>query len=249
MNGPARPQRALVTGASRGIGAAIAVRLAQDGCEVAVHYARSESGAKEIAAACSRLGVRALTVKADLTSAQQVEHMRRELERLDFLPDILVNNAGAASYGLVADLEESEWERVASLNLKGVYLCSRAFMTHMMWQRSGRIVNISSVWGIVGAAGEAAYSAAKGGVNAFTLALAKELAPFGVTVNAVAPGAVDTGMTAQLDMGEREELRREIPAGRLARPEEIAAVVRFLAHPAASYITGQIVSVSGGWMC
>lgn len=248
MNGPVRAQRALVTGASRGIGAAIALRLAQDGCEVAIHYARSEAAAREVAAACSRLGVRALTVAADLTSAQEVERMRRELERREFLPDILVNNAGVASYGLVADLEESDWDCVASLNLKSVYLCSRAFMPHMMWQRSGRIVNVSSVWGIVGAAGEAAYSAAKGGLNAFTLALAKELAPFGVTVNAVAPGAVDTGMTTQLDAAEREELRREIPAGRLARPEEIAAVVRFLCHPDASYITGQIVSVSGGWM-
>jgi 3-oxoacyl-[acyl-carrier protein] reductase len=164
------------------------------------------------------------------------------------LPDILVNNAGKAHYGMLADVTEEEWDEVMAVNLKGTFLCSQIFMPYMVSQRFGRIINVSSVWGISGASCEVAYSASKGGVNAFTKALAKELAPSGVTVNAVAPGAVNTAMLNNLQEEELRMLEEEIPAGRLASPEEVASLVYFLALPESGYITGQVISPNGGWI-
>lgn len=151
-------------------------------------------------------------------------------------------------YGMLADVSEEEWDDIMAINLKGTFMCSQIFMPYMVSQRYGRIINVSSVWGISGASCEVAYSASKGGVNAFTKALAKELAPSGVTVNAVAPGAVNTNMLSNLQEDEVRMLEDEIPAGRLATPNEISSLIYFLALPESGYITGQIISPNGGWI-
>jgi 3-oxoacyl-[acyl-carrier protein] reductase len=244
---PPAETNVLVTGAGRGIGAAIARRFAAAGMNVAVHYFAAREAAEETARRCAETAGRVLTVQADIRSRDEVLRLKEQLERYGMLPDILVNNAGVAQYGLLTDLTEDEWDRVIDINLKGTFLCTQAFVPPMVRRKYGRIINVSSVWGLVGASCEAAYSAAKGGVIAFTKAMAKELAPSGITVNAVAPGVVETGMIAHLDDEERLALQREIPVGRFARPEEIASAVYFLALPESGYITGQVLSPNGGW--
>lgn len=238
----------LVTGASRGIGAQIALRFASVGMNVIIHYMNSHEAANEVARKCIELGAGVYTVSADLRSRDDILRMKDKLENHGLKPDILVNNAGISHYGLLSDVKEEEWDDVMNVNLKSVFLCSQAFMPHMITQRFGRIINVSSVWGISGGSCEVVYSAAKGGVNAFTKALAKELAPSGITVNAVAPGAVKTEMMARFDEQELRQLEEEIPAGRLADPEEISSLVYFLALPESGYITGQIISPNGGWV-
>ncbi|SCW42202.1 3-oxoacyl-[acyl-carrier protein] reductase [Paenibacillus tianmuensis] len=238
----------LVTGASRGIGAAIASRFASVGMNVVIHYLNSHEGANETARSCMKMGSRVLTVTADLRSREQIERMQEKLAQHDFVPDILVNNAGISHYGLFSDLEEAQWDEIMDINLKGAFLMTRQFMPAMIRQKYGRIINVSSIWGISGASCEVAYSTAKGGINAFTKALAKELAPSGVTVNAVAPGAVDTLMMAGFDKREKEMIENDIPVGRFGKPDEIASLVYFLALPESGYITGQIISPNGGWL-
>ncbi|RJG22355.1 elongation factor P 5-aminopentanone reductase [Paenibacillus thiaminolyticus] len=237
----------LITGASRGIGAAIAHRFASVGMKVIIHYLNSHEAANEVARTCLAYGGEAITIRADLRSAEQIDRMKSKLDELGFTPDILVNNAGTAYYGLFTDVTEEEWDDCMNINLKGMFLCTQRFAPHMISQKYGRIINVSSVWGITGASCEVMYSTAKGGVNAFTKSLAKELAPSGVTVNAVAPGAVDTDMMKHLDTSERSALEEDIPAGRLGTPNEIASLVYFLALPESSYITGQVISPNGGW--
>jgi 3-oxoacyl-[acyl-carrier protein] reductase len=248
MNKPFSETNVLITGGSGGIGRAIAIRFAQAGINVAIHYMNSHEGANETARRCIEYGVKALTVSADLRSKTQIERMKEKLESHSMLPDILVNNAGIAHYGLLQDATEEDWDQVMSVNLKGMFLCTQAFMPPMIASKYGRIINVSSIWGLSGASCEVLYSTTKGGVNAFTKALAKELAPSGVTVNAVAPGAVDTAMNSNLDQQEKTALEREIPAGRFAQPEEVASLVYFLALPESGYITGQIISPNGGWL-
>lgn len=238
----------LVTGASRGIGAAIAKRFASVGMNVVIHYMNSHEAANEVARQCMDFGGRIMTVSADLTSKEQIERMAQKLKDYDMIPDVLVNNAGISHYGLLSDVSEEEWDHVMAVNLKGTFLCTQMFMPDMVSQRYGRIINVSSIWGISGASCEVLYSATKGGINAFTKALAKELAPSGVTVNAVAPGAVDTDMMSSFDEEEIQTLRQEIPAGRLAKPDEISSLVYFLALPESGYINGQIISPNGGWL-
>ncbi len=174
--------------------------------------------------------------------------MKDKLADHGMIPDILVNNAGIAHYGMLSDVTEQEWDDVMNVNLKGMFLTTQLFMGDMIRQRFGRIINVSSVWGMSGASCEVLYSTTKGGMNAFTKALAKELAPSGVTVNAVAPGAVDTVMLDKLDEDEKQALEQEIPIGRFAQPNEIASLVYFLSLPESAYITGQIISPNGGWM-
>lgn len=238
----------LVTGASRGIGAQIALRFASVGMNVVIHYMNSHEAANEVARKCLELGAKVYTVSADLRSKEQILRMKEKLESHGLRPDILVNNAGISHYGVLSDVEEEQWDDVMDVNLKSVFLCSQIFMPYMITQRFGRIINVSSIWGISGGSCEVVYSAAKGGVNAFTKALAKELAPSGVSVNAVAPGAVKTEMMARFDAEELKQLEEEIPAGRLASPEEISSLVYFLALPESGYITGQIISPNGGWV-
>lgn len=213
-----------------------------------IHYAQSHDAAKMIAEECRQLGANVWTYAADLRSRRQIYEMKEYLEKLGLSPSILINNAGIAHYGMLADVTEEEWDDVMNVNLKGVFLVTQAFMASMVSRRYGRIINVSSIWGLTGASCEVVYSTAKGGLNAFTKALAKELAPSGVTVNAVAPGAVGTSMLDQFDEEELGAIAAEIPAGRLAEPEEIAALIHFLSLPESGYITGQIISPNGGWL-
>jgi len=248
VNLPFNRQTVLVTGGSRGIGAAIAERFATLGMNVIIHYLQAHEAANEVARRCIGHGAKAMTITADLSSKEQIERMREKLQKHGMSPDILVNNAGISHYGMLADVTEEEWDRVMNVNLKGTFLCTQAFMGDMVSRKYGRIINVSSIWGISGASCEVLYSTAKGGLNAFTKALAKELAPSGVTVNAVAPGAVDTEMMAGFNGEEQQAMKNEIPAGRFAQPDEIASLVYFLALPESGYITGQIISPNGGWV-
>lgn len=242
-------QTVLITGASRGIGAAIAERFASERLTLILHYLHSHEAANEVARRCVELGSRVLTVSCDIRSREQLRLMKEKIEAHRFpSPDILVNNAGVSHYGLLADLTDDDWDRVMDINLKGAFLATQLFMEEMVKRKYGRIINVSSIWGMTGASCEVAYSAAKGGLNAFTKALAKELAPSGVTVNAVAPGPVDTEMMKDFSPEEKRAIEQEIPAGRFARPDEIASLVYYLSLPESGYITGQIVSASGGWV-
>ncbi|WP_405030828.1 elongation factor P 5-aminopentanone reductase [Paenibacillus hexagrammi] len=248
MTKPFTEQTVLITGASRGIGAAIAERFASVGLNVVIHYKESHEAANEVARSCMRHGAKVLTVSADLRSKDQILKMKEKLEQRDMVPDIVVNNAGVAHYGLLTEITESDWDHIMDVNLKGAFLCTQAFMATMIQNKYGRIINVSSIWGISGASCEVVYSTAKGGMNAFTKALAKELAPSGITVNAVAPGAVDTVMMSGFEDDEKAAIKNEIPAGRFAMPDEIASLVYFLALPESGYITGQIISPNGGWL-
>lgn len=248
LNKSLRETTVLVTGASRGIGAAIAERFATVGMKVAIHYLEQHEAANDTARRCLRHGAEVLTATADLRSKEQIARMQEKLAKHGMTPDILVNNAGIAHYGMLSDTTEEDWERVIGVNLKGMFLTTQTFMPHMVAQKYGRIVNVSSVWGIAGASCEVLYSTAKGGMNAFTKALAKELAPSGITVNAVAPGPVETSMMEGFDPEEKGRLTDDIPAGRFALPEEIASLVYFLALPESGYINGQIISPNGGWL-
>lgn len=248
MHKPLSEMTVLVTGASRGIGAAVAERFASIGMNVVIHYLQAHEHANETARRCLAHGAKVLTVSADLGLKDDIVKMHDKLANLGLLPDILVNNAGIAHYGLLSETSEEQWDHVMNVNLKGMFLCTKMFMPYMIAQKFGRIINVSSIWGITGASYEVLYSTAKGGVNAFTKALAKELAPSQVTVNAVAPGAVDTSMLDEMDQDDLNHLQQDIPAGRIAQPDEIASLVYFIALPESSYITGQIISPNGGWI-
>lgn len=245
---PFNEQTVLITGASRGIGAAIARRFAAIGMKVIIHYLQSHEAANEVARACMQSGAQVMTVSADLQDREQIMKMREKIESYGLRPDILINNAGVSHYGLLSDVSEDDWDRVMAINLKAPFLCTQAFMPAMLEQKYGRIINVSSIWGISGASCEVVYSTAKGGINAFTKALAKELAPSGITVNAVAPGAVNTDMMADFDATDKMMIEHDIPAGRFGSPDEIASLVYFLALPESGYITGQIISPNGGWL-
>ncbi len=232
---------ALVTGASRGIGRAIALELAQAGMTVAVNYARSPEAAQEVVAQMDGNGA---IFGADVSQAEQVQQLFTDvLEKFGRL-DVLVNNAGITRDGLLMRMKDEDWQQVIDLNLTGVFLCTRAATKLMLKQRSGRIINISSTSGVLGNAGQTNYAAAKAGVIGFTKAVARELSSRGITVNAVAPGFIDTDMTKDLKL---DGVIAQIPLGRVGKPEEIAGTVRFLAtDPAAAYITGQVICVDGG---
>lgn len=237
-------QVALVTGASRGIGKAIALALAGEGAQLVINYARSSAAAEAVVAEIEAMGGEAIALQADVSQEDQVEALvKATKEKFDRI-DILVNNAGITKDGLLLRMKPADWSAVIDLNLTGVYLCTRAVSKLMLKQRSGRIVNISSIVGEMGNPGQANYAAAKAGVIGFTKAVAKEVASRGITVNAVAPGFIETDMTHGLDS---EELLKFIPLSRLGQAEEVAGAVRFLAaDPAAAYITGQVLNVDGG---
>ena len=237
---------AIVTGASRGIGRAIALALAESGADVVVNYAGSEQAAREVAGEIERLGQKALIVQADVADAGQVDQLVKQTLDAFGKVDILVNNAGVTRDNLLMRMKDEEWDQVISTNLKGVYHCMKAVTRPMMKQRSGRIINIASVVASLGNAGQANYVAAKAGVIGLTKSVARELASRGVTVNAVAPGFTETDMTAKLGEDIQAGLKTQIPLQRLGKPEDVAAMVRYLATDEASYITGQTIHVDGG---
>lgn len=237
---------AIVTGAGRGIGRAIAVELAQAGAKVVVNYAGRSDTAEETLAMVRAAGSDGLVVQADVAQAEEVDRLvQTTLDHFGKV-DILVNNAGIARDNLLLRMKESDWDAVLNTNLKGVFLCTKAVSKGMLKQRSGTIVNISSVIGVAGNAGQANYAAAKAGVLGFTKSMAKELAPRGIRVNAVAPGYISTDMTDILPEEVRQGILKEIPLGKVGTPEDVAKVVLFLVSPAAAYITGQTLGVDGG---
>ncbi len=238
-------QTAIVTGASRGIGRAVALALAADGCKVCV-CSRTLEGAQEAAAEIAAAGGTALAVACDVADAAAVKAMVDQVMAAWGRIDILVNNAGITADTLILRMEEDAWNRVLATDLTGAFHCLKAVTGPMMKRRSGRIINISSVVGVSGNAGQANYAAAKAGLIGLTKSAAKELAGRNVLVNAVAPGFIDTDMTRAIPEKSLEKLLERIPLGRTGTAQEIASVVRFLAGPEASYITGQVLVVDGG---
>lgn len=237
---------AIVTGGTRGIGRAIALELAGNGADVAFSYAKNVEKAKEVEGEIKKLGVKALAMQSDVAnfnqSKEMVNNAIKELGKID----LLVNNAGITRDKILMMMSEEDWKAVIDTNLSGVFNCSKAAVVPMMKQRSGSIINITSVSGLVGMAGQTNYSSSKAGIIGFTKALAKEVARRGVRVNAVAPGFIETEMVQALDQKYIDEMLKLIPLGRVGKAEEVARVVAFLASDDASYITGHVINVDGG---
>ncbi|GFE69146.1 3-oxoacyl-[acyl-carrier-protein] reductase [Chroococcus sp. FPU101] len=240
-----KDQVALVTGASRGIGKAIALSLASQGAKVIVNYARSSSAADAVVQEITEAGGEAIALCADVSKSDEVDSLIQNILDKFGTIDVLVNNAGITKDTLMLRMKLEDWQAVIDLNLTGVFLCTRAVSKIMLKRKKGRIINISSVSGLMGNAGQANYSAAKAGVIGLTKTLAKEFATRGITVNAVAPGFIATDMTN--DLSNTEDILKFIPLGRFGEAEEVAGMVRFLAcDPSAAYITGQVFNVDGG---
>lgn len=237
---------ALVTGASRGIGRAIALRLAAEGARVAINYAGNVKAAEEVKAAIEAAGGTAILCRADVADSAAVEAMVADVAKEFGAIDILVNNAGITRDTLLMRMKDEDFAKVLDTNLKGVFYCTKAVAKLMMKKRAGRIINMASVVGLVGNAGQTNYAAAKAGVIGFSKSAAKELASRGITVNAVAPGFIGTDMTADLPESVKKKALSDIPLGRAGQPEDVANAVLFLASDQASYITGQVVRVDGG---
>lgn len=237
---------AVVTGSARGIGRAIALELAAAGVKVVVNYAGRSDKAEETVALIRSAGAESMAVQADVSRQEDVDRLiNTTLEHFGRI-DILVNNAGITRDTLLLRMKETDWDAVMATNLKGVFLCTKGVSKGMLKQRSGVIINISSVVGLSGNAGQANYAAAKAGIIGFTKSVAREFASRGIRVNAVAPGYIFTDMTGTLPEGTQSEILKGIPLGRIGQPEDVAKAVRFLASPEASYITGQTLSVDGG---
>lgn len=236
---------AIVTGGSRGIGKAIAKVLASDGCDVVITYKSSSQQAQEVVHEISKIS-KAMAIQADSSKFEDAQRVIDEVLKNFGKIDILINNAGITKDNLLLRMSESEWDDVIETNLKGVFNFTKAVIKHMISQRSGKIINIASVVGLIGNPGQANYAASKAGIIGFTKALAKEVASRNIQVNVVAPGYVETEMTEKLNEEQKKRLFEMIPARRIAKPEEIAYVVKFLASPEADYITGQVIVVDGG---
>ncbi len=242
-------KNALVTGGSRGIGRAICLTLAQEGAHVVINYASNEDAAKEVLTLIEAQGGSGSLLPFDVSDTSSAKEKISGFIKENGPIQILVNNAGITRDALVARMKEADWDKVISVNLKGAFNCVQACAMAMMKARWGRIINIGSVVGTSGNPGQANYAAAKAGLEGFTKTVAKEMATRGITVNLVAPGFIETDMTAVLPEKIKERLLGEIPLGRMGQPQEVAAAVAFLASEDASYITGHILHVNGGLVC
>lgn len=237
-----------ITGASRGIGRATALCFAQAGWRVGIGYHTAEEDARSLLRQMADLGAMAALVRGDVSNPEDAARMVSEAKAALGHIDVLINNAGIAYTGLFTDTDYTAWQRVFAVNVDGAYHCTQAVLPDMISNGGGSIINVSSIWGIVGASCEVAYSASKAALMGFTKALAKEVGPSGIRVNCVAPGVIDTQMNATLDAAARAALTEETPLCRLGTPDEVAQVLFFLASDAASFITGQIISPNGGFV-
>ena len=237
---------AIVTGSGRGIGRAIALRLAADGADIVINDVGDMAHAEAVAAEVRALGRKSLVAAADVSNSEEVAGMVKKAVAELGKVDILVNNAGITRDQLIMRMTDDDWDKVLGINLKGVFVCTRAVLRPMIKQRWGRIVNIASIVGLIGNAGQANYSAAKAGIIGLTKTTAKETASRGITANAVAPGFIVTPMTQALSDERRDDLMGRVPLGSLGTPEDVAGVVAFLVSEDARYITGEVVTVDGG---
>lgn len=238
----------LITGASRGIGRAAAEAFAKAGYDVAVNYNKSAEAAETLCRELEKYSVKALPFQADVADKKAVEKMSAEIETAMGAVSVLVNNAGIAEQALFTDITEEMWDRMFAVNVKGAYNCTQAVLPKMIHEKYGRIINVSSMWGISGASCEVHYSASKAALIGFTKALAKEVGLSGITVNCVAPGVINTDMNGHLSPEIISELKEETPLNRIGTPQDVAETVLFLASEKASFITGQTISVDGGFI-
>lgn len=237
---------AIVTGGTRGIGRAIALKLADHGANIVINYRNSDKEAEELKAILEEKGVKVLTVKCDISNFEDSKNLMDKCKEVFGKIDILVNNAGITKDTLIMRMKEEDFDNVIDVNLKGTFNCAKHASAIMLKQRFGKIINMTSIVGIAGNAGQVNYAASKAGVIGLTKSLAKELGSRGITVNAVAPGFINTDMTASLSEKVKEEASKNIPLKRLGDPEDVANLVGFLASDAANYITGQVINVDGG---
>ena len=238
----------IITGASKGIGAAMAILFARKGYNVVIGYNESYQLAKMLSSSLSSQGYNVVPIKANVANKLETDILIKEAVYKFGSVDVLINNAGVAFNGLITDTEEFDSDKIFDVDLKGVFNCCKSVTPVMVNQKSGKIINISSMWGQVGASCEVAYSAAKAGVIGLTKALAKELAPSGITVNCIAPGLIDTSMNSNISVEDLNAFVEDIPLGRMGTAEDVAETALFLASEGADYITGQIIGVNGGYV-